>query len=269
MAGLVADGALEEGGTTRTTLDLALQADVEGLVRTHLAAIAGEGASNAAALVVDNASGEVLAYAGSADFDDPKIAGQLDVIRARRQPGSTLKPFVYALAFARGRTGADMLADVPTSFPEGRGAYRPGNFDGTFEGPISAREALAGSLNVPAVRLAAELPAGALLGALHALGIESLDQDAAHYGLALALGSGEIELLELAFAYVALARGRRADPAAGDGGEPGGARRSGARRRAGLQSGDRGGGDRISWIRWRACAGSTGGGPSTSASRSP
>ncbi len=207
VAGLVADRAFEESGTTRTTLDLALQSDVEGLVRTHLAAIAGEGAGNAAALVVDNERGEVLAYLGSANFDDPGIAGQLDVIRARRQPGSTLKPFVYALAFARGRTGADMLADVPTSFPEGRGAYRPGNFDGTFEGPISAREALAGSLNVPAVRLAAELPAGALLDALHALGIASLDKDAAHYGLALALGSGELELRELAFAYVALARG--------------------------------------------------------------
>jgi penicillin-binding protein 1C len=207
VAGLVADKALAESGTTQTTLDLGLQGDVEGLVLTHLAAIAGEGAGNAAALVVDNVSGEVLAYVGSADFDDPGIAGQLDVIRARRQPGSTLKPFVYALAFARGRTGADMLADVPTSFPEGRYAYRPGNFDGTFEGPISAREALAGSLNVPAIRLAAELPAGALLDALHALGLASLDEDAAHYGLALALGSGEVELRELAFAYVALARG--------------------------------------------------------------
>jgi penicillin-binding protein 1C len=207
VAGLVADGALAETGTTRTTLDLPLQSDVEGLVRTHLAALADEGAGNAAVMVVDNASGEVLAYAGSADFDDPQIAGQLDVIRARRQPGSTLKPFVYAMAFARGRTGADVLADVPTSFPEGRGAYTPGNFDGTFEGPISAREALAGSLNVPAIRLAAELPAGALLDTLHALGLASLDRNAAHYGLALALGSGEVELRELCFAYVALARG--------------------------------------------------------------
>jgi penicillin-binding protein 1C len=207
VAGLVADGALDDRGTTRSTLDLPLQRDVEGLVLTQLAAIADEGASNAAVLVVDNASGEVLAYAGSADFDDPRIAGQLDVIRARRQPGSTLKPFVYALAFARGRTGEDVLADVPTSFPEGRSAYTPGNFDGTFEGPISAREALAGSLNVPAIRLAAELPQGALLDTLHALGIASLTEDAAHYGLSLALGSGEVELRELAFAYVALARG--------------------------------------------------------------
>jgi penicillin-binding protein 1C len=207
---LVADHLLDEAtGVTRSTLDLELQRDVEGLIHTHLCSLANQGASNAAVLVVDNARGEILAYAGSADFDDPTIAGQTDVIRARRQPGSTLKPFVYALAFARGHTAAEMLPDVPTSFPEGAGAYAPQNFDGTFEGPISAREALAGSLNVPAIRLAAELPAGELLATLRALGMESLDRDAAHYGLALALGSGEIELRELASAYVALARGGR------------------------------------------------------------
>ncbi len=246
---LVADHLLdEEAGVTRSTLDIELQRDVEGLIHTHLASLANQGAGNAAVLVVDNARGEILAYAGSADFDDPSIAGQMDVIRARRQPGSTLKPFVYALAFARGHTAAEMLPDVPTSFPEGAGAYAPQNFDGTFEGPISAREALAGSLNIPVIRLAAELPQGELLATLRALGMQSLDRDAAHYGLALALGSGEVELRELASAYVALARGGRwiplratiervdhgdtllegvahADPAPGDGGlaviEPG------------------------------------------------
>lgn len=204
---LIAEGGIAPGPETRTTLDLDLQRDVEGLVATHLASIVALAASNAAVLVVDNASGEVLAYVGSADFDDPSIAGQLDVVRARRQPGSTLKPFVYALAFARGHDGAEVLADVPTRFGEAGGTYAPGNFDGSFEGPISARESLAGSLNVPAIRLAAELPEGQLLSTLRALGMESLDQDAQYYGLALALGSGEVELRELAGAYVALARG--------------------------------------------------------------
>ena len=205
------EGALAPRGATVTTLDLDLQRDVEGLARTHLAALAELGASSAAALVIENARGEVLAYLGSADFHDDG-AGQVDLVRARRQPGSTLKPFVYALAFAAGRSSADMLPDVPTSFEERGGAYAPGNFDGTFEGPISAREALAGSLNVPAVRLAADLPPGALLSALHDLGFASLDRSADHYGLALALGSGEVTLRELAEAYAALARGGRRAP---------------------------------------------------------
>jgi penicillin-binding protein 1C len=204
---LRAEGRLADGPTTKTTLDLDLQRDVEGLVRTHLASIAELAATDAAVLVADNATGEVLAWAGSAGWDEPAAAGQVDMVRSRRQPGSTLKPFVYALAFARGHTGAELLADVPTSFPEARGAWAPNNFDGTFEGPISAREALAGSLNIPVLRLARELPEGALLDALHALGFASLDQDAAHYGLSIALGSGEVELRELAAAYVALARG--------------------------------------------------------------
>jgi penicillin-binding protein 1C len=207
---LLAERRLGEGSTVlRSTLDLELQRDVEGLIQTHLASLAGSAATNAAVLVVDNAQGEILAYVGSADFDDPSIGGQHDVIRARRQPGSTLKPFVYALAFAHGHSAAEMVPDVPTSFPEGAGAYAPQNFDGTFEGPISAREALAGSLNVPAIRLASELAPGELLATLRALGLASLTRDAAHYGLALALGSGEVEPRELASAYVALARGGR------------------------------------------------------------
>src|SRR5262249_20418938 len=150
---------------------------------------------------------------GSGDFHDDARAGQVDMTRALRQPGSTLKPFVYAMAFARGRTAADLLADVPASFSEGgRGVYAPANFDGGYQGPIRAPQALAGSLNVPAIRLAAELPPGALLAELKTLGFASLDRDAAHYGLSLALGSGEVALRELAAAYVALARGGEAIP---------------------------------------------------------
>jgi penicillin-binding protein 1C len=118
---------------------------------------------------------------------------------------------VYALAFADGHTPAEMVADVPTEFAERGGEiYTPRNFHGDFEGPISARDALAASLNVPVVRLASELPPGAMLEQLHALGFDSLDRSAEHYGLSLALGSGEVELRELAAAYVALARGGEA-----------------------------------------------------------
>ena len=204
---LIRQGELAPAGETTTTLDADLQRDAEGLARTHLAALADLHATNAAVIVIDNARGEVLAYVGSADFGDAGIDGQVDMVRARRQPGSALKPFVYAMAFAGGHSAAEMLADVPTSFAEQGGQYAPGNFDGTFEGPISAREALAGSLNVPVVRLAAELGPEAVLGTLRRLGFESLDREASHYGLSIALGSGEVTLRELAGAYVTLARG--------------------------------------------------------------
>ncbi len=197
-------------GTTTTTIEKELQRDVEGLVRTHLATVAAFGARQAAAIVVDNATGDVLAYVGGADYDEP-TAGKVDMVRTRRQPGSTLKPFVYSLAFEHGHTASEMIADVPTSFPSSTGTYSPSNFDGSFEGPISLREALASSLNIPAIRLAAELPRGALLDRLHALGF-SLPEDAAHYGLSLVLGSGEVTLAELAGAYVALARGGESVP---------------------------------------------------------
>jgi len=207
---LIAEGALRQDSDraeTRTTLDLDLQRDIEGLVRTRMAVLADKGATDAAVLVVDNSNGEVLAYVGSADFHDPEISGQVDMIRARRQPGSTLKPFVYALALRHGHHASEAIADVATRFEESSGTYRPVNFGRSYDGPISLREALAGSLNVPAIRLAAELNHGELLDFLHLLGLQSLDKEASHYGLALALGGGEIRLRELAQAYVALARG--------------------------------------------------------------
>jgi len=204
---LMAEGHLSAGTATVTTLDSGLQRSVEGLTRAHLASIAERGATDAAVIVVDNASGEVLAYVGSADFHDIGIAGQVDMARALRQPGSTLKPFVYALAFADGHSAAEMTADVETTFAEPGGSYRPENFDHGHEGPLPLREALAGSLNIPAVRLAFEQGPRKLLDLLHALGFASLDRPADHYGLALALGSGEVELRELAAAYATLARG--------------------------------------------------------------
>lgn len=210
---LQAEGSLAEGPVTTTTLDATLQLDVEGLVRTHMAHVAAQGAGDAAVMVIDNDTAEVLAYVGSADFHDPEISGQIDMARAPRQPGSTLKPFVYALAFEAGHSPLELLPDVPTRFREGPGhVYAPHNYHGRFGGPISARQALAESLNVPAVRLAAELPAEALLQALRELGLSSLREPAEHYGLALALGSGEVGLRELAEAYVALARGGEHQP---------------------------------------------------------
>jgi penicillin-binding protein 1C len=218
------EGRLASGEVTTTTLDATLQLDVEGLVRTHMAHVAASGASDAAVLVIDNETAEVLAYVGSADFHDPDIAGQVDMARAPRQPGSTLKPFVYALAWEAGRSPHELLPDVPTRFREGPGhSYAPHNYHGRFGGPVPARQALAESLNVPAVRLAADLSHGALLRTLHRLGLSSLREPAEHYGLALALGSGEVGLRELAEAYVTLARGGEHRPLRLLRGEPQGA----------------------------------------------
>ena len=206
---LRAEGRLATGELTTTTLDATLQRDVEGLVRTHVAKMAERGARDAAVVVVDNATGDVLAYVGSTDFHDPEISGQVDMVRARRQPGSTLKPFIYGLAFASGSlTGAQMVADVPTELTLARGeTWTPKNFHDDFVGPISAREALAASLNIPVVRLAEQLGPESILAHLHALGFDSLDREATHYGLSLALGSGEVQLRALAAAYATLARG--------------------------------------------------------------
>jgi penicillin-binding protein 1C len=189
-------------GEVRTTLDFDLQRDVEALVGAHAARLRKRRATDAAVIVVDNATGDVLAEVGSASFGDAAIAGDVDVVHARRQPGSTLKPFLYARAFERGVSPMEMLADVPTAL----GSYAPENFDGTFTGPVSAREALGGSLNVPAVRLARDLGADEVVATLRSAGL-SLSDGAARYGLSIALGSGEVTPRELAEAYVTLARG--------------------------------------------------------------
>lgn len=201
---------LTDAPITRTTLDLDLQRDVEGLIATHMATMNEFSTRSAAVMVVDNPTGEILAWVGSADFDDASIAGQVDLVRSARQPGSTLKPFVYALAFAGGMSSSALVPDVPTSFREGPGhGYVPQNFHGDFVGPVAAREALAASLNVPAVRLLADAGTDSLLALLRDMGVDSLTEDAQHYGLSLALGSGEVELRELAEAYATLARGGR------------------------------------------------------------
>lgn len=193
-------------GDVRTTLDFDLQHDAEGILSAHIAGLRARGAGSAAAIVVDNATGEVLASVGSADYFDVKSAGAVDLVRARRQAGSTLKPFLYARAFERGMSPMEPLADVPTDLGTTGAVYAPDNFDGSFVGPVSAREALAGSLNVPAVRLVADMGAREAVAVLRRAGLE-LKEGAEKYGASIALGSGEVSPRELAEAYVVLARG--------------------------------------------------------------
>ncbi len=204
-------GELDRSGETlptgwRTSLDLALQQEVESEVRHTVETLADRGARQAAAVVLDNHSGEILAWVGSPDFW-ADTAGQVDMVLSPRQPGSALKPFLYALAFDRGFTPASILPDIARVYQTGTGPYRPRNYDRRYHGPVRAREALASSYNVPAVELASRLGVGALLHTLRLAGFASLGRSADHYGLGLSLGNGDVTLLELANAYRALGNG--------------------------------------------------------------
>ncbi|MCB9541649.1 MAG: penicillin-binding protein 1C [Myxococcales bacterium] len=191
-------------GEVRTTLDGPLQREVEALVDEVVRALSAARVGQAAAVVLDNATGEVRAWVGSVDYGDPR-EGQVDMVLGRRQPGSTLKPFVYGLGLERGFDAADRLPDLPLWFPTGLGDYRPRNYDRRFHGWVSLRSALANSYNVPAVWMAQKVGPPDLLRRLRAVGFQSLDRGADYYGLGLALGNGEVQLIELANAYRTLA----------------------------------------------------------------
>ena len=191
-------------GIIRTSLDQNLERAVEAEVRHTVAEMRGAGAEHAAAVVLDNRSGEILAWVGSPDFFAPSN-GQVDMVVSRRQPGSTLKPFLYGAAFEQGYTPASILQDVATVYRTTTGPYAPRNYDRRYRGPVRIRDALGSSLNVPAVQLASEVGVARFLGVLHRAGFRSLDRRADHYGLGLALGNGDVTLLELANGYRALA----------------------------------------------------------------
>ena len=198
------DSGVALAGTWRTSLDLPLQTELEAEVRHTVALLRDRGVRHAAAVVLDNASGDVLAWVGSPDFWADS-AGQVDMVVSPRQPGSALKPFLYALAFDRGLSPATVLPDVLHTYQTATGPYQPRNYDRRFHGPVRAREALASSFNVPAIELTDRLGVGSLLGVLHRAGFASLSRTADYYGLGLALGNGDVTLLEMANAFRALA----------------------------------------------------------------
>ncbi len=210
------DGALDprvaamrgQAEAVTTTLSRDLQREVETAALSTVRPLARRHVSAASVVVIENASGELLAYVGSHDFEDAAHGGQNDGARARRQPGSTLKPFVYGLAMEKlGFTPATVLRDVALALPVEGGTYAPMNYDERFHGPVRLREALANSFNVPAVWTVDQVGVGAFVERLRALGFASLTQAPSYYGPAIALGDGEVTLLELANAYATLARG--------------------------------------------------------------
>ncbi|MBL8343113.1 MAG: transglycosylase domain-containing protein [Rubrivivax sp.] len=196
----------------RSTLHAGMQRFARAALRRQLAELRGRDVEDGALVVLDNISGEVLAWVGSAGHAT-SAAAEVDAVLARRQPGSTLKPFVYALALERRLvTAASLIDDSPLQLAAGAaGLYTPRNYDHTYRGSVTVREALAGSLNVPAVRVAAMLGPEALFERLQAAGL-GLARDAAHHGHALALGSADVTLLDLANAYRTLANGGRHAP---------------------------------------------------------
>ncbi len=196
-------------GRIQTTLDAALQADIAGILQTHRAALDRHGAANVAVVVLDNLRGEWLAWEGSGDYFDAVHGGAINGPSVPRQPGSALKPFTYALAFEKGFTPASVLPDVPLSFPTAQPGvvYTPRNYDGRYRGPLLARTALAGSENVPAVSLAADVGVPDLLRFLRRAGFTTFDRTGAYYGLGLTLGNAEVRLDELVAAYSAFATG--------------------------------------------------------------
>lgn len=191
-----------------TTIDARLQRDIEGIVAAHRAQLDAVGARHAAVVVLDNRSGEWLSWEGSGNFS-AEDGGAINGAASPRQPGSALKPFTYALAFESGYDPASLLPDIPTEFPtaEQGVSYRPENYDGRYRGPMLARVALAGSENIPAVALAADIGIPRLQRMLARAGFTTFDRSAAHYGLGLTLGNAEVRLDELVAAYAGIARG--------------------------------------------------------------
>ncbi len=207
----LADLPAGAAGEIRTTLDLDLQRQMEGVIAAHRADLDRHGAHDVALAVLDNAAGQWLAWEGSGAYFDPGRGGAIDGVTAMRQPGSALKPFTYALAFERGFTPGSALPDIPSHFPTAEPGvlYSPRNYDGAFRGPLRARLALAGSENVPAVWLLSQVGVGQLLERLRSLGFEGLDRSADYYGFGLTLGDTEVRLADLCSAYATLARGGR------------------------------------------------------------
>lgn len=200
------DLANRDGLIIETTLDAGLQTEVERLMRLRLAALADRNVTDGALVAIEPGTGGILAMVGSVTDGDPAHGGDINMAVSPRQPGSALKPFLYAAAFEHGFTPATPLLDVATTFSTADGPYAPLDYDRSFRGVVPLRVALASSLNVPAVRTLDAVGIDALLAIARRFGLSTLNE-AERYGLALTLGGGEVRLLDLTNAYAALSAG--------------------------------------------------------------
>ncbi|MER2540319.1 MAG: penicillin-binding protein 1C [Azonexus sp.] len=196
----------QPGQQLRSSLNADLQRFSTEALRRHLAALRLQNVEDGALLVIDNASGEILTWVGSSG--DLSAAAEVDGVTALRQAGSTLKPFLYALAFERRNlTPASLIEDAPLTLDTGNGLYAPQNYEPHYRGWVSARMALAGSLNMPAVKTLVRVTPDIFHQRLKQSGFASLKENGDWYGYSLALGSADISLLMLANAYRSLANG--------------------------------------------------------------
>ena len=197
-------------GQIRTTIEASLQDRTKRALETQIERLKEQNVKQGAALVVDLVNNEILAWVVAGDFYNDE-AGQIDAVRILRQPGSTLKPFLYATALEKNsngtnRTASTIIQDAPLSEAINQGIHRYRNFSGLYYGPLRLRIALANSLNTPAVRTVKYVGEDKFLEKLHLLGFEHLTKESSHYGAGLALGNGEVSLFELVRAFSVLAR---------------------------------------------------------------
>ncbi|MBV6498983.1 MAG: Monofunctional biosynthetic peptidoglycan transglycosylase [Prosthecobacter sp.] len=204
--GMMQKGPETASARVRTTIDAALQQQVERIISSHLSALRDRHVTQAAAVVIDNPGGDILALAGSRDFFSSD-GGQINGAWVAHSPGSAIKPFTYQMAFERGFHPASILGDLPVEYPSATGTYRPENYAHRFYGPVTCREALGNSLNIATVRLLADLGGPEpLLQRLRDLGLGTLTEAPEHYGLGLTIGNAPVRLIELANAYACMAR---------------------------------------------------------------
>lgn len=215
---------VENGGLqVKTTLDLDLQNEAEKVVKEEVEDIAHLNITNGAAMVMDPKTGEILSMVGSADYfakeatqeGEVSIGGKFNVaVDGLRQPGSSIKPITYLAMFQRGYNPASMLMDVETEFMTGvdqtEKPYKPKNYDGKFHGPVSLRDALGNSINIPAVKSVAIVGVDNFLKLAYKMGFKTLEptkENLRRFGLAVTLGGGEVHLLDTVSAYSAFANG--------------------------------------------------------------
>jgi penicillin-binding protein 1C len=207
------DLPVNHNGRIRTTLDASLQRRVRQVLENRLRALRSRGVSDGAALVVDHLNHEVLAWVNAGAFDAETRGSQIDAVTLPRQPGSTLKPLLYALAIEKGWTAATLIDDSPLARPVAGGLHTFHNYSRQHYGPIRLRAALGNSLNIPAIRAVAYVGRDRFLKRLKRLGFSSLTRHPDYYGDGIGLGNGEVSLYELVQAYAVLANaGRRIAP---------------------------------------------------------
>ena len=201
------EDALYSGLQITTSIDLPLQQEAEDIVASGVANMAQNNRNNGAMVVMVPWSGEVIAMVGSADFDNALIDGQVNYATSLIQPGSSIKPLVYAACFEKGWSPATVILDVPTTWEvEGQEPYTPNNYSGLSYGAVSVRKALANSFNIPAVKATEFVTVQGAMDAVRKMGLKnSLQEDAGFYGLSFGLGAAEVMMIEHVNAYATLA----------------------------------------------------------------